>query len=35
MSYIDHLGERPMKIRWKLDRALPADVFHAAKVVAG
>jgi superfamily II DNA or RNA helicase len=32
MSYISHTGERPMRILWHLDHALPADVFHAAKV---
>jgi hypothetical protein len=32
MSYLSHTGERPMRIHWKLDYALPADVFHAAKV---
>jgi hypothetical protein len=35
MNYVDHVGERPMQIRWQLDTALPADVFHAAKVAAG
>jgi hypothetical protein len=33
MSYVSHTGERPMRILWQLDHALPADVFHAAKVV--
>ncbi|MFW3171378.1 DUF3427 domain-containing protein [Geodermatophilus sp. CPCC 206100] len=32
MSYISHSGERPMRILWRLEHALPADVFHAAKV---
>jgi superfamily II DNA or RNA helicase len=32
MSYMSHTGERPMRILWQLDHALPADVFHAAKV---
>jgi superfamily II DNA or RNA helicase len=32
MTYVSHTGERPMRILWQLDRALPADVFHAAKV---
>ncbi|WNV74129.1 DUF3427 domain-containing protein [Geodermatophilus sp. DSM 44513] len=32
MSYVSHTGERPMRILWQLDHALPADVFHAAKV---
>ena len=34
-SYISHTGERPMRIQWKLDYELPADMFHAAKVAAG
>jgi superfamily II DNA or RNA helicase/HKD family nuclease len=32
MSYMSHTGERPMRILWRLQHALPADVFHAAKV---
>ncbi|MGK5112018.1 DUF3427 domain-containing protein [Geodermatophilus sp. CPCC 205506] len=32
MSYLSHAGERPMRILWQLEHALPADVFHAAKV---
>jgi superfamily II DNA or RNA helicase len=32
MSYVSHTGERPMRILWRLEHALPADVFHAAKV---
>jgi hypothetical protein len=32
MSYLSHTGERPMRILWQLNHALPADVFHAAKV---
>jgi superfamily II DNA or RNA helicase len=32
MSYVSHTGERPMRILWELSHALPADVFHAAKV---
>ncbi|MBB3086654.1 DUF3427 domain-containing protein [Geodermatophilus sabuli] len=32
MSYVSHAGERPMRILWRLEHALPADVFHAAKV---
>jgi superfamily II DNA or RNA helicase/HKD family nuclease len=32
MSYVSHSGERPMRILWQLEQALPADVFHAAKV---
>ena len=32
MSYLSHAGERPMRILWELQHALPADIFHAAKV---
>jgi hypothetical protein len=32
MSYVSHTGERPMRIHWQLQHALPADVFDAAKV---
>jgi superfamily II DNA or RNA helicase/HKD family nuclease len=32
MSYLTHTGERPMRILWELEQALPADVFHAAKI---
>jgi hypothetical protein len=35
MQYLDHEGERPMHIRWKLANELPADVFRYAKVTAG
>jgi superfamily II DNA or RNA helicase/HKD family nuclease len=34
MSYVEHAGDRPMRILWKLTRPLPADVFHAARVAA-
>ena len=34
-SYVSHTGDRPMRILWKLDHELPADVFHAARVAAG
>jgi hypothetical protein len=33
-TYVSHSSDRPMKILWKLDFELPADVFHAARVVA-
>jgi len=33
--YISHSGDRPMRIIWKLDHELPADVFHAARVATG
>jgi hypothetical protein len=32
--YVSHTGDRPMKILWNLKFELPADVFHAARVVA-
>ena len=32
MSYLSHAGERPMRVLWELRHALPADVFHAARV---
>jgi hypothetical protein len=35
MTYVRHTGDRPMQVVWRLDRPLPADVFHAAKVAAG
>jgi superfamily II DNA or RNA helicase/HKD family nuclease len=34
MSYVSHTGDRPMRIQWRLEHALPADTFHAARVVA-
>jgi superfamily II DNA or RNA helicase/HKD family nuclease len=34
-SYVSHTGDRPMRIIWTLDHALPADVFHSARVAAG
>jgi superfamily II DNA or RNA helicase len=33
-TYVSHSGDRPMKIHWNLKFELPADVFHAARVVA-
>lgn len=35
MTYVRHTGERPMRIVWRLDHELPADVFHAARVAVG
>jgi hypothetical protein len=35
MRYVEHRGERPLRIIWRLDSPLPADVFHLAKVAAG
>jgi hypothetical protein len=34
-SYVEHSGDRPMRILWKLAHELPADVFHSARVAAG
>jgi len=34
-SYVSHEGDRPLRILWKLDHDLPADVFHAARVATG
>jgi hypothetical protein len=34
MTYERHTGDRPMRIIWGLNHALPADVFHAARVIA-
>lgn len=33
--YVSHTGDRPMRIVWKLDHALPADFFRAARVATG
>jgi superfamily II DNA or RNA helicase len=33
-SYLSHEGDRPMRIKWKLDVPLPADVFVRSKVIA-
>jgi len=34
-SYVDHRGERPIAITWKLDHPLPADFYTHAKIAAG
>jgi hypothetical protein len=34
-TYVSHTGERPMAIVWRLHRAMPMDVFKAARVAAG
>ncbi|AGZ46677.1 DUF3427 domain-containing protein [Actinoplanes friuliensis] len=34
MTYVSHTGDRPMRIQWLLDHALPADIFHSARVMA-
>jgi hypothetical protein len=33
-SYLEHRGERPMAVTWRLDPPLPADFFQAARAVA-
>jgi superfamily II DNA or RNA helicase/HKD family nuclease len=35
MTYVDHTGSRPVRFVWRLAHALPADVFHAAKITRG
>jgi hypothetical protein len=35
MRYQSHVGERPMRVLWRLDNPLPADVLHSALVAAG
>jgi hypothetical protein len=32
--YVTHHGDRPMKITWRLDRPMPADLFVAGRAVA-
>jgi hypothetical protein len=32
MRYVSYQSERPMRIIWRLDHDLPADLFHAARV---
>jgi hypothetical protein len=34
-TYVSHSGERPMRIIWKLDYELPADIFRDARVATG
>lgn len=34
-SYVEHRGERPIAITWRLRRPMPADTFATASVVAG
>lgn len=34
-EYVEHLGERPMAITWRLSRPMPADFYREAKVAAG
>ena len=33
--YVSHTGERPIAITWKLDHAMPLDLYNTASVVAG
>ncbi len=35
MTYVNHTGDRPMRILWKLAHDLPADVFHGARLAVG
>lgn len=35
MTYVSHTGDRPMRVIWRLDHALPGDMYHAARVAAG
>ncbi|WP_334170769.1 DUF3427 domain-containing protein [Sinomonas sp.] len=35
LDYVQHSGERPIAITWRLRRAMPADVFAMANAVAG
>jgi hypothetical protein len=34
-TYVEHTGDRPMRIVWRLEHELPADVFHDARVATG
>lgn len=34
-SYVEHRGERPIAITWRLHRPMPGDTFRQASVVAG
>lgn len=34
-SYVDHVGERPIAITWRLHHAMPTDFYVAASVAAG
>ena len=35
VDYVEHRGERPMAITWRLRRPMPADFYREAKVAAG
>jgi superfamily II DNA or RNA helicase/HKD family nuclease len=34
-TYLSHTSNRPMRILWRLQHELPADIFHSAKVATG
>ncbi|MHA4946911.1 DUF3427 domain-containing protein [Micromonospora sp. SD19] len=34
MTYDSHTGDRPMRVLWHLDHALPADVYATARTIA-
>lgn len=34
-DYVEHRGEKPMAVLWKLRRPMPLDFFKKAKIVAG
>lgn len=34
-NYVNHSGDRPMRVLWKLEYELPDDTFHAARVATG
>ena len=34
-TYVEHMGERPMSITWRLHHAMPAELFEEMKVAAG
>jgi hypothetical protein len=33
-TFMSHEGSKPMRIRWHLDYAIPADVLAKSKVIA-
>jgi hypothetical protein len=33
-TYVEHSGDRPIAITWRLEHAMPTDFFMAASVVA-
>ncbi len=34
-TYVNHSGERPIALTWRLDHPMPTDFFNAAKIAAG